>query len=91
MERPCIKTYRNIEIKARYLGLEIEDWGALTAFAGIMFSMSKNALLNIPSAAILWAWLYFVKASKPEGWIKSWLSFQRSPKVLKAELEEAFS
>lgn len=71
----------------RVLGLEIADWTLLAVAAGILFALVPNILLGLAAAAGLWAWLYFFKARKPEGYTAAVLAHFTTPRVLGVEKE----
>ena len=81
------RTYRNIAAKIRFFGLELGDWGALAGITGLVFSLVSNLWINAGVVALLWAWMRWIKAKKPEGFTTIFMAYQGSPKTLLCETE----
>ncbi|MEK7280977.1 MAG: hypothetical protein AAB037_01320 [Chloroflexota bacterium] len=83
-----VKTYRNIEAKAKFFGLEVGDWAALATTLAILSRLSPSFLFNLGLVSALWAWMYFIKAKRPPGYTQSWLLFHLAlPRALLVEIE----
>ena len=81
------RTYRNIAAKIRFFGLELGDWGALAAVTGLLFSLVGSLTFNAIAVALLWAWMRWIKAKKPDGFTSLFVAFQGSPKRFLCDLE----
>lgn len=84
---PSFKTFRNLDARARFLGLEIEDWGILVLSIGLTLGLPISLFSALIIVGCLWSWMFFVKTRRPPGWTESLLKYLVSPKVLDVGLE----
>ena len=84
---------RSLSIRAEFLGLELEDWGFVIAWAIVMRLigdhihrvflgfMPVSTLMTYGSAALLVVLIRWAKHGKPRGYLVAWIQHYFRPKA----------
>jgi len=96
---------RSLSARAEFLGLELEDWGLVLAWAIVMRLIGDrvhrvfvgllpvSALLAYGSSLVLIVVIRWAKAGKPRGFLISWLQHHLRPRAHSArfgQLDQAY-
>ncbi len=84
---------RSLSVRAEFLGLELEDWGFVIAWAIVMRLIgdhihrvflgfvSVSTVMTYGSAALLVGLIRWAKHDKPRGYLVAWIQHYFRPKV----------
>jgi len=83
---------RSLSVRAEFLGLELEDWGLVIAWAIVMRLIGDHihrvflgflpvsAVMTYGSAAVLVVLIRWAKHGKPRGYLVAWVQHYFRPK-----------